>query len=169
MKKDIFKAEDKDFIRKLFEARKNLYFPEIKENISEIEIKKFSPFWAKESCLARYKISFGEKIKILRGSAKINSSHKKVWKIMKYLYSAGFDEGDFLIAKPIDFVAESNLILYEEAPGAPLGEILSHPNLEEQKIIIYLEKTAQWLRKLHNVPYQGKNIRPAFFFGKKNT
>jgi len=167
MEKNLFKAVDKDFILKLFELKKNAYFPEIKENISAIEIKKISPFWAKESCLVRYKIFFGKKIKILRGSAKISSSHKQVWETIKYLYSAGFGKNDNLIAKPIDFIPESNLILYEEAPGAPFCEILSAANSEEKEITIYLEKAAEWLKKLHTTPYQEKNIRPAFFFGKE--
>jgi len=180
VKKNLFKSADKDFIQNLFETKKNLYFPEIKENLSEIEVKKTSPFWAKESCLVRYKISFGGRIKILRGSAKTSPSHKKVWETMKLLYFAGFNEGDFLIAKPIDFIAESNLILYEEAPGAPFCEILSRPDTEEREITLYLEKSAEWLKKLHatcvpvrqahNGVYvgQGQNdIPPAFFFGKK--
>jgi thiamine kinase-like enzyme len=171
VKKDLFKSANKDFIQNLFETKKNLYFPEIKETISEIEIKKISPLWAKESCLVKYKISFGEKIKTIRGSAKISSSHKDVWETMRYLYSAGFNKGDFLVAKPLDFISESNLILYEEAQGVPLCEILSNPSSKEQEINIYLEKSAEWLKKLHttcaHIGHGHNDIRPAFFFGKE--
>lgn len=167
MKKKIFKAADKNFIQKLFENKKKLFFPSTQSEISEIQIEKISPFWAKETCLARYKIFFGKEMNIIRGSAKTSRPNKETWKIMKYLYSAGFNKGNLLVAEPVDFIEELNLILYKETPGLPLGEVLLSQKPKTQEIIRYLEKAAGWLRKLHTLSCSKKKFRRALFLGKE--
>lgn len=159
MKYQIFKSLDKNFVKKLFLKDKG---------IQDIEIEKTSPFWAKESCLLRYKISFDKNNqKIIRGTAKIHSSGKKTWQIMKYLYSQGFDKKPLSIAKPIKFIDEINLILYEEIPGQSLTEILQSKNTKMSMANFYLKRAAEWLSKLHSLPTPKKIIKKAFFLGSE--
>ena len=57
MKGKIFKILEKGFIEELFNERLRVYFPYMgKQKIKEIIIKRISPEWAKESCLAKYQI-----------------------------------------------------------------------------------------------------------------
>lgn len=159
MKYQIFRALDRNFVKKLFLKNRK---------IESIKIEKTSPFWAKESCLLRYKISFDKNNqKIIRGTAKIHGSGKKTWQIMKYLYSQGFDKKPLSIVKPIDFVDEINLILYEETTGQTLTEILQSETARISEAAFYLKGAAAWLSKLHNLAVPKINLRKAFFLGSK--
>lgn len=160
----IFQALDKEFIQKLLERKKRLFFPSVKGKISEIKIKRVSPDWAKESCLVRYEILFdNDTKKIVRGTAKAKKSEKSVWQIMKYLYYQDFNSGNLQIAKPLDYIADINLLLYEESPGVTLTEIIE----KETKTIVEknLKNTARWLVKLHNLDFIKKGFPKATFIG----
>lgn len=169
MKYQIFKALDRSFIQKLFEKKSKTYFPFLKNNrIQGIKIEKTSPIWAKETCLVRYKIFFNKNNqKTIRGTAKIHKSGEKTWQIMKYLYSQGFNKKPFAIARPIDFIEEINLILYEEAPGQPLTEILQSKNAKMSTSISCLKDTSALLIKLHTFPVPKKLFRKALFLGSE--
>lgn len=146
----IFKALNKKFIKKLFEEKKKLFFSSAKGEISEIKIEKLSPDWAKESCLARYEIFFGDETKkIIRGTARSKKSKKPAWQVMKYLYSHNFSNGPLQIARPFDYIASVNLLLYQELPGFSLTQVIER----EKDIVVEqnLKGAANWLAKLHRL------------------
>ena len=162
----IFQALDKTFIQELFKRKKKLFFPSIKEEISEIEIERVSPDWAKESCLVRYEILFdNDTKKIVRGTAKAKKSEKSVWQLMKYLYSNDFSAGELQIIRPLDYLADTNLLLYEEAPGFTLTEIIEKENKTITKRI--LKNIARWLVKLHSLNFEQKKFPKAIFIGQR--
>ncbi|PJB99414.1 MAG: hypothetical protein CO077_01885 [Candidatus Nealsonbacteria bacterium CG_4_9_14_0_8_um_filter_35_12] len=157
MAKKIEKILDKDYIQKIFQKKADFYFPRLKsKKISDIEIERVSPVWAKKTCLARYKISFSNSSKkIIRASAKIDGSKKGTFKIMKYLYESGFDRGKFQIRKPLDYIDEVGALFYEEAKGLPLSLIL-----ERRKFSFKIfENVAELLFKIHSL--NGKIKRKA--------
>lgn len=168
MKKNIFKVINKNYIKKLFENKKLIYFPEQKnKKIIVVEIEKISPNWAKETCLAKYKIFFDDdNFKIIRGTASNDGAKRKMWKIMSYLARRGFGQGDLRIARPLDFISESNLLLYEEAQGVPLSSIVQNGNVLE--IEDGLRKAAIWLSKLHELNLEGEKLPTAIFLNTRD-
>jgi aminoglycoside phosphotransferase len=161
--KNIFKILEHDFVWELFENKKLIYFPELKdEKIVKIEIEKKSSDWAKETCLARYEIFFGNgNSKIIRGTASLDGVKKNAWRTMRFLYGRGFDAGDSQIAKPLDFIEPLDLLLYEEAPGKPLSLIIRENN--ENEITSTLKKAAAWLAKLHSLKFKVNELAAAVF------
>ena len=158
--KNIFKSLDKEFILNSF--KKNNLFKD--KEISKLEIKKISPDWAKESCLVRYKIIFKDSEEnIIRGTAKLDFSRKKVWETMQMIYSLDFNNGKLLSPKPLLYSEDINLLLYEEAKGTPLVNIIENKEKNIKKAIIF---SAKWLSKLHLLPID--NFKKATFIGKDN-
>lgn len=149
------------YIRKIFEQRKGIYFPSFKnKKISKIEIEKTSPAWAQRTCLVRYKIFFSDdSFKIIRGTAKVNGSKKWSYKIMKFLYENGFGKGKFQVPKPLDYIDEIGLFIYEDEPGLPFSLILETGDLSQ--INNGLKNIALWLRKLHS--FKNQNFKKAVF------
>jgi len=162
--KQIEKTIDKDYIEKLFNKNKNDYFPDHKnEKIENIDIKKQSPNWAKETCLAQYKVFFkdGQSL-ILRGTAKSFGSKKNIWLVMKNLRSLNFQSGDYRSPRPVDYIKSINLLIYEEVPGEPLVNVLKNQKEKREESLI---KTSNWLKKLHSS--STKNFPKAIFPGIK--
>lgn len=144
---DIFIAVDKEYIQRLFEEKKFIYFPEQKDKkIKVVEIKKVSPSWAKETCVVRYAVRFEDgSSKALRGTASARAPKENAWKIMNWLVSQHF----YKIAKPLDFVKEANLLIYEEIEGEPFSLFIGRKNPEEIEAV--LKSAAAWLSELHDI------------------
>ena len=150
---------EESYIRKIFEKKKGYYFSCFKnKKISKIEIERVSPSWAKKSCLARYKFFLNGNIqKNIRGSVKIGLSKKNSYNVSKYIYNNGFNCGKFQVPKPLDFIKNTNLFLYEEAQGSAFYEIL----INEKKISQVsesIENIAEWLAKLHTLSFNKEKI-----------
>lgn len=139
MKIDIFKSVNSDFMNVTFG---NIFSD---KKIHKIKIEKVSPDWAKTTCLTKYQILFENNEKmIIRGSARIHGSKESVFQIMEYLYENDLN----LVSKPLSYVREANLLLYEEAPGDPLISLI----IKNENIKQALVKAAEWLTILHKIP-----------------
>lgn len=147
--KKVFKILDKSYIQKLFETKKGLYFPSLKnKKILTITIKKKSPDWVKEACLAKYQITFSNSIKkIVWATAKIEESKKKAFEILNYLYKKGFNKGTFQVPRPLDYISDLNSLFYEEVKGKSLQLILEKKKLPPR----VFEKLAEFLFRLHSL------------------
>lgn len=157
MKKDIFKILERKYIQNLFERKKNIYFPLLKEKkILNIRIKKKTPDWVKESCLVSYKIFFsGSLTKTVWATAKIGESKKRNFKVLNYLYNKGFNKGFFQVPRPLDYIREQNALFYEEAKGVSLELIL-----EREKLPLELfEKLAGLLFQIHSSGFKKNKVR----------
>ncbi len=135
MAKKIFKTIDPSFIEPYFIKKKDCFFPDKKKKkIKEVKIKQISPSWAKKTCLAKYEIVFDDSSeKIVRGTAKKGSPKKDVWKIMNFLYQNLSKDKTLAVARPLDYLENINLLLYEEAPGIPLVFVLGGKNKKEKE------------------------------------
>ncbi|TSC53654.1 MAG: hypothetical protein LiPW39_144 [Parcubacteria group bacterium LiPW_39] len=163
-KRNIFAILDKNYVHKLFDEKKLVYFPDAKDKkIEEIEIQKISPEWAKETCQAKYKIIFTEgDFKIIRGTTSKNGLKRNAWKILKHLFRSGFNRGQSRVTRPLDFIDETGLLLYEEAKGAPLTTIIQTG--KARKIKEFLKNSAKWLSKLHRTaPPESGSFPDAIF------
>lgn len=163
--KKIFKILEKNYIKRIFEKKKNFYFPSLKDKkIIDLQIKKESPDWAERTCLVRYKFFFADgSSKIIRGTAKIDGSKKWSFKIMKYLYEHGFSKNRFRVPKPLDYIKETGLFIYEEAKGNPLSSIIE----KNQYSLKFSQDIAEFLFQIHSL----KNIgfkKKALVFGQKD-
>jgi len=163
MKKKIERILNEDYVYKIFKEKKDFYFPSLKKRgIVDIAIKRVSPDWMKKSCLARYKITFSDSSqKIVRATAHIDDSKAHVYEIMRKLHSNGFDKRKFQIPKPLDYLKETKVLLYEEVHGTPLA-LAIEKNKAPLKVI---ENTAKFLARLHAF----KKIKsPAIILNKKD-
>lgn len=156
--KKIFKILDKSYIENLFHQKKEVYFPNTNK-ISKIDIQKTLPDWVKNDCAARYIVEFSDHKKIvIRGIARAADFKKRAYHFLQYLWTHGFDKGNLLVCRPLDFREETGLFLYQEAPGKILYQILVEGNF--QKVAEVLKSIALWLIKLHSLPQTNK-IGPA--------
>lgn len=162
MPKKIFKAIDPSFIESYFSKKKDFFFPELlNKKICKIEIKQVSPIWAKDTCLARYKLILEDgSQKIVRGSANINTSKKGVWQIMSYLYENLDNSKKLSIPQPLEHLEKINLLLYEEAPGNPLVSLLQEKNKKRKKEA--MKNAALWLSWLHKLSPKKKLPKAVF-------
>ncbi len=154
---------NKNYVTELFLKEKDSYFPDFKkEKIIGIDIKGQSPDWMKNSCLAKYKISFSKGHKAtIRATAHVDGSKKEVFRLMKIVYSKGFAAGKFQTPRPLSYCSKSKALFYEEAPGKPLALILEQ-NLPSPAIF---RDIAVFLAYFHQI----KEIRkPAVIFGKRD-
>jgi hypothetical protein len=147
----IFKILEKDYIKKFFEKKRGLYFPSLKnKKIVDIQIKKESPDWAENSCLAKYKIFFSNSnSKTIRGTSHIDGSRERSFKILKFLYQKNPQPDLFEIPRPLDYLKETKTLLYEEVEGTPLSLLLEKERTKSIEKIF--EKTAYFLSFLHSI------------------
>lgn len=155
MARKIEKILEKTYIEKIFKKKKNLYFPSLKnKEITRVEIERVSQVWAKQTCLARYKIFFSNSTqKFVRATAKIDGSKREVYRIMNYLYQNGFGKGKFQIPRPLDYIEEIGALFYEETEGILLSLIF-----EKNKISIKIfEDITGLISKLHS--FNGTKVK----------
>ncbi len=145
---NIARVLEESYIRKIFEKKKKDYFPSLKnKKISKIEIERVSPVWYTKTCLSKYKVFFSDSsFKTIRGSARVDISNRKIFEIMRCLYENGFNKGKFQVPRPLDYIHKTNLLLYDEAEGAPLALILEKGQLTSR----ILKDIAEFLFKLHS-------------------
>lgn len=116
---------DSEYINSLFQDKKAYYFPQLKkEKILEIQIKQQSQEWMKDSCMARYKISFSSgKCVFIRATAYYDGSKKDTFKTMNVIYKSIPNE-TFQIPRALDYREEASALFYQEASGKPFSSLI---------------------------------------------
>ncbi len=165
MENDIFRAIDPEFVKQRLSEKKDGFFPDCKgKEIEKIDIKRVSPEWAKETCLVRYTIGFGDGVeKVVRGTAKAKSSKVDVWETMVHLHANIDRSNNLSIPRPLEYMEDIGMLLYEEAPGTPLVMLLQSGSQKEK--MDAMERCAEWLSWLHGVPVNNEKIPKAIFIG----
>jgi len=101
--------------------------------------------------LVKYKLQLeykaGEiKTAVLRGSSDPKEKRLKSYKILKVLWETGFNEGHFVVPKPLGYFPEYKLLLYENYPALSLMQRLeSGQNHFMEKI----QSSLEWLAAFH--------------------
>lgn len=149
MKKNIFKILEKPYVQRIFEKKKDLYFPsQQNKKIIDLKIKKESPDWIKKSCLTKYEITFSDlSKKVVRATATIDGSKKRTFRIMNFLYRLPWKERELQIARPLDYIDEVKTFFYEEVPGTPLNLLLE----KKKPSLSIFENVGKFLFQLHAI------------------
>lgn len=96
-----------------------------------------------------YKIDRNNHEEFLRVSSSRIFSKESDYQIMDYLYSNGFNHGEFLVPRPIVFLKEKNLLFYENVDGRRLTNIWNK-GIEISKKLV--SDAANLLKKIHAMP-----------------
>lgn len=119
--------------------------------ITKVDVERVGGF-AKKSFLLRYHLTLrgrdrAKQKMVLRGSYEAqDQTRRQAYEIMKYLWRHGFDRGPSQIARPVTFYYHWKLLVYQEAAGQPLGQVL---RLQPRQAKLLLNRTAAWLSRLH--------------------
>jgi len=152
----IKKILNKNYIKRIFGKRKDLYFPDCKnKKILDIKIKRISPLWAKKTCQARYEIIFPNSVKkFVRAASNVDGSKKKSFFILNFLYQNGFNRGKFRVPRPLGYEQESLALFYEEASGITLFSVLKREGRYPLKILKELSKFLLEIHSFKKVDYK---------------
>ena len=82
----------------------------------------------------------------LRGSSDPSHNRRKSFYILQALRKAGFDQGPYLVQKPLGYFEEYHFLLYENFPGPSLMQDLQKGSLDCSEKIV---KGIKWLAKFH--------------------
>lgn len=147
MNKDLNFLLDKSKVEDFLSQRSQEIFGE-KKQIQILEIDRTSTY-NKSSYNIMYKIQLGDEIKEIRASASEQLSKKTNFELLKFIYTNGFNQGDFLIAKPLEYFEDFNIMFYEHIEGKPLMvELTNSPKELSEKIKL----CARLIKKFHGLP-----------------
>jgi len=168
MTDDILKLFEKEFIKKLFEAKFRRLYPEFAK-IKKIEIKPIKKMiWDNYyHIVIGYAVSYstkeGKRKKIpVYCSGHGSEPRKNVYLGLKFLWKNGFGRSRLTIPRPLWYSIRYNAVFYRGARGENLLHFINEKNEKEMERIISL--AADWLAKLHALP-AGKAIN----FNLKNS
>lgn len=171
--REIKKTLDQKYVNALFQRRFKKYFPRATK-LLKVKVGLTKAFLGFRNLGLKYEIwletGSGKQKIIIRGRARkrIDSpydSPKRAFLVTKYLFGHGFDD---LIARPIDYIPQQNLFLYENLSGKNFQEILAEGDLKT--ILKFIPRIANLLRKVHQVklpPFWVRVNKKIFFIKDK--
>lgn len=118
------------------------------DHIEITEISRTATY-NKSSFNVLYKIKVDGNKKEIRVSASQQISKKANFQLLKFIYENGFDSGEFLIAKPLGYFEDFNLMFYENIQGKPL---ISELATSLSELVLKVKLCAQMLKKIHGLP-----------------
>lgn len=147
MKNDLNFLLDKEKIEAFINQRSQNLFG----SPNQIEITEISrtATYNKSSFNVLYKIKVEGIIKEVRASASQQISKKANFELLKFIYENGFESGKFLIAKPMGYFEDFNVMFYENIQGKPL---ISELATSLSELISKIELCAEMLKKIHGLP-----------------
>lgn len=130
----------------------------------EIDIKvlesKRADNYNRDSYNILFKILIGSDRKEIRVSGQSYLSKKVDYSIMNFYYQHGFNGGNILVPKPLVYLNDYNLLVYENIGGITL---LKEVEAGEKNITSKVELSAKALKKIHELP------KPDIELWDKNT
>lgn len=129
----------------IFKGRKNIKLLNIKRS-SNVNPNHYNILYILE--VDRKKVS-------LRFSTSLIDDREPNFLTLKYLYNHGFSRGDILVSKPIAFLKEYNLMIYEDIDGNIFkNELYQDLSILEKRVKL----AAVALKKIHAIPNVPFNI-----------
>lgn len=138
---------DKDKVEKFLNEKAQELFG-APDRVEILEIKRTATY-NKSSYNVLYKIKINDKLWEIRASASEQLSKKANFELLKFIYNHGFDQGQFLIAKPLGFFEDSNVMFYENIQGKPLMTELGE---DVVALTSKIKLCAGILKKIHGLP-----------------
>ena len=88
-------------------------------------------------------------------SSHSDDSRKIAFDFLRGLIGAGFNEGNYRVIVPLEYVPEIKTVIYEAVPGKTMLEYV-RPAHTAESAKIFLHHTAAWLKKFHTFPLPPK-------------
>jgi len=123
--------------------------------------KSFAP----ESYNMFYKITMDGQPLLLRASASTIAEKETAFKVMEHLYSHGLSEAVIRVPKPYYFFREHNLMLYQDAPGLMLSDLIGEDKNAFEEKLYYC---GIGLKSIHAVPVPSFSLaQPKWEFNRQ--
>lgn len=158
---DFLKLKEPQFVEDFLASRLSNYFPEIKNpQIKNLKIKILKEFENEpvaiivlaQSTIVDDQQNEINKLFILNG--KETKDRSKDFTLMDYLWNNNFSSGRLKVAKPLEYLKDEKLFIYEAAPGFPLLHFIFKERKDIDKKFFLAGK---WLKKLHDI-YPPENL-----------
>lgn len=138
---------DKDKVEKFLNEKAQVLFG-APDRVEILEIKRTATY-NKSSYNVLYRIKISEEVQEIRASASEQLSKKANFQLLEFIYQHGFDAGNLLIAKPLGYFEDENVMFYENIEGKPLMIELT----EDKNVLIpKIKLCAGILKKMHGLP-----------------
>lgn len=156
IKQNMDKLLDKDFIIALFNQRLASFYPNFQELI-KVDYYTNKKHAGKNSMIVvvEYVLTYlskdgsNEKMNLF-ASAHSDGSRVRAFYGQNYLYQHGFDQGEFLVGRPLFYLEEQYAFFYQAVLGRTLRKLIKQESdLDFNKT---LDLSARWIKKLHSSP-----------------
>lgn len=164
------KLLDQDFIAVLFNQRLNKFYPDFKQ-VDSLIFHPYKRHVGKTSMImvVEYVLSYltiDEKIKTISlfSSAHSDGSRTRSFYGQSYLYDHGFDQGNFLVGRPLFYLDEQFAFFYEAVLGRTFRKVMQEK--PDQDFSVILDLAARWVKKMHDCPIDKENKFVSFDFSE---
>ena len=96
-----------------------------------------------------YHISVSGQERKIRVSTSTAIDKKPFYDVLSFFYKNGFDSGEVLVAEPLAYLADKNILIYEHVDGTVLMEKL---NSDLEILKKWIAQAGQALKKIHALP-----------------
>lgn len=96
-----------------------------------------------------YHISVSGQERKIRVSTSRVIDKKPFYEVLSFFYQNGFNAGDILVAEPLTYITDKNILIYEHVEGTVLMEKL---NSEIGALQKWIKQAAMALKKIHSLP-----------------
>lgn len=170
IKENMEKLLELDFISSLFNQKLGQFYPNFKQvktmvsHTHKRHIGKTSMIVVVEYVLNYESLDGQIKNVTLFSSAHSDGSRVNAFYSQSYLYEHGFDQGNFLVGRPLFYLDEQFAFFYEAVIGRTLRKLMKEKTVQNFSTI--LDLAAQWIKKLHNCPMDSNNKFTPFEFSE---
>ena len=154
IKQNMDKLLDLDFMTKLFNERLREFYPNF-QTVNNIDFHTYKKHTGKTSMIVvveyivNYQSTDSELVKIsLFSSAHSDGSRVRAFYGQSYLYQHGFDEGQFLVGRPLFYLEEQYAFFYEAVLGRTIRKLIKED--ASLDFVKALDLSAAWIKKLHS-------------------
>lgn len=132
------------------------------DSITVKNIKRSKTFNLEGSMNALYDLKVGVKELRVRVSASTFLDKEHDYNAMRYLHENGFDQGDFIVPRPMTYLEKEKILFYENVEGERLADIL---DLDEAEFERCIKDCAVLARKVHGLALPSASLLdPQMFF-----
>lgn len=166
LKQQVAQLNNSDFITELFNSRLKEYYSDF-VSINKLSLYPYKKHLGKTSAVfvVAYDIEYlsidnsSKKIKLV-ATGHSDGSRKLAFAKLNYLYQHGFNDGKYLVTKPLFYLEESLAFFYEASVGHRLFSFFKAD--ENLNLNNALDLAAAWVKKLHNLEVQNDFVWPNF-------
>lgn len=156
-----------EYIKSLLEQRLPEFYPDLVQ-LDAVEIRVYKKHFGRTSAtyvaayMCKYKDANGHNKSLnIFVSAHTDGSRQYSFANNSFLYSHGFNTGQYLIPRPLFYEPALGAFFYEGVRGRILKKLIKDEPARDLRPV--LDLAAAWLRTLHNVPLLSSDFKPRDF------